>query len=421
VAILGALLVAAAAILYWVVVPNRKQMPADTNTTRQLTGTARVLLNAQALASGDLNAALLADVPVNAERNVKVLATDGDSAQVADTRTLTTANGQPVGSSEVNYAVNRRSLEAVENPPSGWQVTPHEGLTVSWPIGAGKQDYTAWINETKSTTPVKYVREEDKAGVTTYVYEANSATAPIKDEQTLAGMPKALGAAALAALANRLPLPDAVKSQLAQALPLLGDPVPLAYTYQVKSTYWVEPTTGLVIDTQREEVRKAAFAGGQLAAPVYDVETHFDAQSVAAAAKEAQDKRNTINTFSKTLPLWLLIPGLLLLLAGIIGMLTGRRKPAPATVGPGAPAARRADTAGPTAAAADTPPAPETVVHPDTDVAQAPPPATPDDTPPRGIQSPGSTDKPGGIDSVLPPAEDREWRPGDGDGDTRPQ
>ncbi|GIH08519.1 hypothetical protein Rhe02_65860 [Rhizocola hellebori] len=321
------MLVVAAGILYWVVVPNRKQMPADTNTTRQLEGTARVLLNPQALASGDLGGALLANLPVKADRTVKVLATDGSAAQVSDTRVLMTANGQTVGSSEVTYAVDRKSLEAVANPPSGWQVTPHEGLTVSWPIGAGKQDYTAWVNETKSTTPVKFVREEDKAGVSTYVYEADAPASPIKDEQTLATLPKALGASALAALAGRLPLPDAVKSQLAQALPLLGDPVPLTYSYQVKSTYWVEPTTGLVVDTQREEVRKATFAGGQLAAPVYDVETHFNAASVAAAAKDAKDKSSSINTFSKTLPLVLLIPGLLLLVVGIIGMLTGRRRP----------------------------------------------------------------------------------------------
>jgi hypothetical protein len=398
VAVLGALLVAAAAILYWVVVPNRKQMPADTNTTRQLAGTARLLLNPQALASGDLGAALLADVPVKAERNVKVLATDGDAAQVADTRVLTTGDGQPVGRSEVNYAVDRRSLEAVENPPSGWQVTPHEGLTVSWPIGAGKQDYTAWINETKSTTPVKFVREEEKAGVTTYVYEANSATAPITDEQTLAGLPKALGAGVLGGLANRLPLPDAVKSQLAQALPLLGDPVPLSYTYQVKSTYWVEPTTGLVVDTQREEVRKAAFAGGQLAAPVYDVETHFEAASVAAAAQEAKDKRNSINTFSKTLPLWLLIPGLLLLLAGIIGMLAGRRgTPAPAGAAAGATATTKSGRG---------------TRQEDQRPGSTPPPvvAGPDDTPPLGIPPSGpKADRPdGGLGGLLPPKDDAE-------------
>jgi hypothetical protein len=295
----------------------------------------------------------------------------------------------------VTYAVDRKSLEAAENPPSDWQVTAHEGLTVSWPIGAGKQDYTAWVNETKSTTEAKYVREEDKAGVSTYVYEASSAAAPITDEQTLATLPEALGASALAGLAARLPVPDAVKSQLAQALPALGDPVPLSYTYEVKSTYWVEPTTGLVVDIRREEIRKASFAGGQLSVPVYDVETHFDEASVAAAGKEAGDKRNTINTLAKTLPLVLLIVGLLLLLTGIIGFLAGRRRPDPATVAPAAPAARRAATTPPL-----TPP---------------PPPVT-DELTPRGTQSPTSTtpqtkpnpgDEPPAADSrdALPPKD----------------
>ncbi len=383
VAILGAVLVAAAAILYWVVVPARKELPADTNTTRQFTGTARVLLVPQALAAGDLPNALLTDTPVTAERNVKVLATDGGNAEVADTRVLRLANGQELGGSQVNYAVDRKSLAAATNPPQGWQVTPHEGLTVSWPIGAGKQDYTAWINETQTTTPVRYLREETKADVQTYVYEVNAAAAPVKDEQVLASLPASIRAALLAALAPRLPLPDAVKARIGEALPLLGDPVPLNYTYEVKSTYWVEPATGLVVDTLREEVRRATLAGGQVAAPIYDVQTQFDEASVAAAAKEAKDKSASIATYSKTLPLLLLIPGLLLLLVGIIGFLAGRRRAAPAT-GPVAPAARR-----------ESPPPPAGPVVPPT-------------------AAPGTAPQPPPGDGPAGPDRD-DYRPGDGE------
>jgi LPXTG-motif cell wall-anchored protein len=342
-ATLGVLAIAAAAILSWVVVPGRKQLPADTNITRQLSGTAAILLNPQAIATGDLGNALLSNVPVTAERSVKALATDGGTAEVSDTRILKTATGQELGKSEANYAVDRKTLEASKTYPSDWKVVPHEGLTVSWPIGAEKKDYTAWINETKSTTPVKFVRTEKKADVDTYVYEASSAAAPIKDEQVLAALPKALPQAALAALMTRLPLTDAQKAAAAQALPSLGDPVPLNYTYEVKSTYWVEPTTGLVVDTKREEVRKAVIAG-PLQAPVYDVDTGFTDQSVAAAAKDATDKKNSINTASKTIPLWLLILGLIALLAGLAGWFMGRRRQEPAaatTTGQRRPADRR--------------------------------------------------------------------------------
>lgn len=334
--IVGALLVAAAAILYWVVVPSRKELPADTNTTRQFTGTARVLLNPQALEAGDLSNALLTDTPVTAERNVKVLATDGGVAEVADTRVLRLEGGQELGGSQVNYAVDRKTLEAA-NGPQDWQVTPHEGLTVSWPIGSQKRDYTAWINETQTTAPVRFIREENRAEVSTYVYELAAPAAPVKDEQVLQSLPTSIRAALLAALAPRLTLPDAVKSRLGEALPLLGDPVPLNYTYEVKSTYWVEPETGIVVDTQREEVRRATLAGGQVAAPIFDVRSQFDEASVAAAAEEAGDLKSSLATFSRTLPLLLLILGLLLLLAGLIGLLAGRRaRPAAGTAAPSA-------------------------------------------------------------------------------------
>src|SRR5512138_1068629 len=97
-AVLGVLCLAAAAILAWVVVPSKKQLPADTDTVRQFDGTAKVLLNPQALASNDLRNAIGNNVPVTARREVKVTATDGSAAQVSDDRVLS-AGGQPVGKS----------------------------------------------------------------------------------------------------------------------------------------------------------------------------------------------------------------------------------------------------------------------------------------------------------------------------------
>jgi DUF3068 family protein len=230
VAIVGVLCLATAAILAWVVVPAVKVLPADTNTTRAFSGNAAVLLNPTALAAGDLRGALVTNVPVSAERVVKVTATDGDTARVVDSRSLT-AQGTQVGRTEVTYAVNRKSLEAA-SAPSGWSVTPHQGLTVSWPIGAEQRDYTAWVNETQTTTPAKYARTESKGGVQTYVYEVNAPAAPINDPQVLGALPQSIPVPVLTGLLSSLPIPDALKAQLAQALPNLGGgDVPLSYTY----------------------------------------------------------------------------------------------------------------------------------------------------------------------------------------------
>lgn len=327
------LCLAAAAILKWVVVPSTAKLPSDENTTRQYDGTAKVLLNPQALSSGNLAAALQVNVPVHVSRNVRALATDGDVAEVQDTRTLTTANGQPIGSTQAKYAVDRKTLQATSNHPAGWQVTAATGLTVSWPIGSHKTDYTGWVQETQTTTPLKYLREETKQGLDTYVYQANTQPEPIKDRQVLAALPATVPVATVVALAPLLPLSAQEKAQLAAALPRLTQPVPVNYTYQVNSMYWVEPTTGLVVDTQREEIRTASLAlPGQpptTGFPVFDVSTAFTSASVSAAVSDAGDKKNKINLYATTLPLILLIVGIVAALAALLTFLLSRRSATP--------------------------------------------------------------------------------------------
>jgi len=327
-AVLGLLSLAAAAILAWVVVPDRKVLPADTNTVRQFAGTAQVLLNPQALAGGDFRNALRTNVPVTAERTVKVLATDGNFAQVSDDRVLR-AGGQPIGQTSAKYAVDRKSMEVVTTGfPSDWPVDQAQGLTVTFPIGSEQKDYSGWVSDTQTTAPVTYEREETRGGVNTYVYTSSVAAAPIKDPDVLANLPQALPLAVLAQLAAVLPLTDQQKAGLAQAAPFLANPVPLSYTYEATSTFWVEPTTGIVVDVDRREIRKAGIGGpgGSVLASVavYDVATKFTDQSVTAAVDEANDKKSDLTLFGTTLPWILAGVGALLLVVGLVLALTGR-------------------------------------------------------------------------------------------------
>src|SRR5688572_1227789 len=147
-AVLGIVSLAAAAVLNRVVVPDQKQLPADTNVTRQFDGTAATLLNASALATADPSKILLRNVPVTADRTVTTVAVEGDAAQVRDVRELKSA-GQSIGKSETVFAVDRKTLEAAQTFPSDWPVARHEGLTISWPIGAEKRDYVGWVGDTQ--------------------------------------------------------------------------------------------------------------------------------------------------------------------------------------------------------------------------------------------------------------------------------
>jgi hypothetical protein len=197
-------------------------------------------------------------------------------------------------------------------------VTAAKGLTVSFPIGAERKNYTGWVPETQTTTTLKFLRQETKQGLTTYVYQATTQPAPIKDPQVLSALPPALPGSALQALSSVLQLPPAV----AALLPQLTQPVPVTYTYQVNSTYWVEPTTGLVVDTQREDIRAASLSvAGQTIVSgfrVFDVTTAFTSASVASAANDAMDKKNTIDLYSFTVPLLLLMFGVVVLIAAAL-------------------------------------------------------------------------------------------------------
>lgn len=335
-ALLGVLGLVLAAILAWGVAPSRKQLPEDLNTTRDFSGTANALLSPQAVQAGDFGNALLTNLPVTAQRTVRVLDTEGDAARVQEDRTLLT-NGEPLGTTSNTYAVDRRSLEPATNVPGDWNVQPHEGLTVSFPIGVERRDYTGWVTETQSTTSLRFVREESRGGVDTYVFEADTARAPIRDEAVLSALPSSLSRGALQGIVPALPLNADQREVLAQALPGLPEQVPVTYTYESGATYWVEPTTGMIVDTQQQVVRTGTIGGpggATLATlPVYNVDTRFTDDTVATAAREANDRRNAATTVGTTWPWVLAVLGVLALLAGLLGLIA-RRRPQRETAAP---------------------------------------------------------------------------------------
>jgi hypothetical protein len=243
-------------------------------------------------------------------------------ARVSDTRTLRTADGTDLGGSEAVYAVDRTSLEAADDHPDGWDVVDHSGLTVSWPIGTEKKDYAGWVSDTRTTTPLRYARTQERDGVDTYVFEAKVAAAPVKDEQVLGALPTSLSPPLLGQLATVLPVPAELKTALAQVLPRLTADVPVTYTYESTSTYWVEPVTGVVVDVERTEIRKVGLELPGTPVPpsivVYDVTTAVTDASVGEAADDATDGRNAIRWFGTILPVVLLVVGLLALLPAVI-------------------------------------------------------------------------------------------------------
>ncbi|HZC71310.1 MAG TPA: porin PorA family protein [Jatrophihabitans sp.] len=322
----GVLLLLAAGGVRWIAAPRLAVLPGDTDTTRTYTGTAATLLNATALNSAGAGPVLLKDVPIRLSHRSKVLDTNGDSALVSDTGTVT-ANGSPIAGFDYRYAVDRTNM----GPGSGFENVVHQsGITFNFPIRTAKHDYPGWVSDTQSTVPLTYEGTAERGGLSSYVFRTHSKPAPITDPATLKSLPASVPKATAARVAAGLDLPPAIQGALANALPSLPDPVPLNYTYQVTATYWVEPTTGEIVDLQEREVRSLALKVGNALVPitpVLDISYTSSPTELAAAVSDARHDANQVNLVYRTLPLILLIVGGVALLAGAAVLLLGRRRP----------------------------------------------------------------------------------------------
>jgi hypothetical protein len=321
--VLGLVLIAGAFVLAFVVTPGLvERLPSDTNAQRGYSGTFKTLLDARAVAQGNLAAAFKANVPLSVNRTVQVTSTSGNTALVVDNRT-TSAAGTVVEKTSWQYALDRKTLEPVSSHPSSWRVVNAQGLTVSFPFGAEKKTYTGWVPETATTTAVTYVRTESRAGLSAYVYRASYGPARITDSQVLASLPPAIPAQTLALAAALGPGTPAQKVQLAALLPRLGNPVPLAYTLRGTDTFWVEPETGVVIDVQRAQVRAVGVVNpnGGAFFPLFPVADYSYGQTpdgVKAAVHDANKGRDAISLYGTILPIIAGVLGALLVAGGLL-------------------------------------------------------------------------------------------------------
>jgi len=333
---IGLILLLAAALLAWWITPAYiARMPSDYNKTRTYTGTIRSLVVPSALATGNLAAAVKTGLPATLTDHVKVLQTSGNTAQVQDTRTITGA-GSPVSKTVNNYALDRSNLMATSSHPSNWSVTKASGLVVSWPLGAKKQNYTGWVPLTQTTTPLRFVKQQNQGGINTYEYQAIVRPTLIKETQVTGHLPKALPTALLGRISAAGLIPPADIAALGRAFPG-ATAIPVKYTYQAANTYWVDPNTGLVINVSNNEVETGVIAlpNGTLVPifPILSDTYHASPGSLSQAVNDAKDGSTTISTWGVTVPIICLCLGFVLVVAAVVLWLLGRSRGRPVDIG----------------------------------------------------------------------------------------
>lgn len=325
--VIGLALIALAALTRFVVTPHMAQLPSDTDVTITYTGTA-TLLNPDALQAGDTANAVAKNVPVTIDRRIHVLDTEGSTAVVADEATIHA--GPAVLPSAHTYAVDRTSLEAVTAPDGAPAVEQASGLTVGFPVHPAPADrYTLWDPQTRTSAPITYTGQDTREGRDVRVY-TTTVSGALKDDATLATLPTALPKELLAGLAPALP--TEVMAAIGPLVPTLPDPVPLAYTAETTLTFYVDDTSGVVVDARlQQQVTAGVSASGGTTdvTPVLAVDVTVTPESRQAAADTATSISTALTILGTVTPIILLLLGVIALAVAFV-----RRHPPAQTATP---------------------------------------------------------------------------------------
>lgn len=322
--VLGVVFAAGAGVVHWVVAPRMAQLPSDTNTTRVYAGTAAVLLNPTVPTGTTMGPGLLHDVAIQVVHNDQVLASEGHAALVADRRVVT-MSGFTVADLNYRYAVDRRTFLPVDAYP---EVVAARGVTFNWPMYTQPHDYTGWVQDTMRTTALRYVGTVRHAGITTYEFRTSGPAHPITDPVLGTMLPTSMTKQQLLELTPSLGLSTHQLLKLNALMKALPDPVPMTYRYRGEATFWVAPTSGLVVDMTQHDLRTSGvMVHGKFVAlsPLMDMTYSFTPQTVAGAAGDAKKAMSDLHKIKVTVPVALLVLGAVLVVIGLALLVVRRR------------------------------------------------------------------------------------------------
>lgn len=362
----GIVLVIVGLVIMFAIVPTMKVYPEDLDTTRRFDVNFLTLLNPETMTF--YRAAEGENPDLYIMRRVQAEEIDGKKMLLREDQTL--YNGETVLVATVKYhPLDRTSLATLEDFPEAWKNHDgywfREGLVIGWGLDVEERDYDGWNDDTRQVVILAFDKEEEHAGVTTYHFTSeNEPTLIDPAHVAVLGLPTSLSIESLGELAKGLEIEDPdLKTQVETLLPLLvrravqatqpepaeGEElaVPLVYYYDYTADYWVDPVTGVLIDTRKYENRAVTFPvevldniksqletlgrdpnalDSLLPLTVNAFEYVMNPDSTEDAKADAKESTDRLTLFGTYIPLILIGFGVVLLLLGVV-MLT-RKKPA---------------------------------------------------------------------------------------------
>ena len=286
---LGAFLLAAAVVATVWAPDQVKRAPLDTDSTTRLSGTAQKLntgtgeiddldVRAVSITEADSNKS---DEDVVAYVNTSCLVIDvPDTPDCGEPGTGEDADPNVVNISNELFATDRRTGEAVNSDEYLPEGTPErEGLQNKFPFDAEKKDYEFWDGILDRAVPAAYEGTDEINGLETYRYNMSV----VEEEATV-----------------------------------IGD---VDGIYSLDKTMWIEPKTGSIVDQEQHDVR--TLPNGD---PLLDLRLSFTDEQVSANVDDSSANASSLTLLTKTVPIVGFIGGAICIIAGILLLLSGRRK-----------------------------------------------------------------------------------------------
>lgn len=333
-AVIGVLLVVAAAVVRFVVVPSATQLPEDLDVTLEFEGTYNGIN--PAVLSGGATEVLAEDVPIVATRTVSAESSEGGSEIVRRTDDRAVGDGE-AAVTEVRFNVDRETAEAGPAPSGAEDVTDAEGLVFTLPVDPRPEDgvYEYWDQYTLSAAPVTFEGEETFGGRDVYRYES-VAEGELAAPEALS-LPTSLPKDTLAALAPGLDglVPAELLAALPAVLPSLPAEIPIAWTSRTTTFVDADQELGATIaGGSIQEVTGSLDLGiTTVDVPFATIDIYSTDDSISDRGQQVADDSRLLMLVGTLLPIALAVVGVLLVVVALLLARRAARAAAPARAG----------------------------------------------------------------------------------------